>query len=190
MCFALPSFCDNEDSDVWSIGVVLVELLMSEKLIPEGADDMVAVSGGCLLRVFLQVSHLTPHTSHLTPHTPHPTPQPVFSNRFSLYYAVYSALYPAPQQRTPNFTHILHAIILIAHSYNVTFHPDTTPLTLARLTSYSPTAFSPELLLPRLKCNRAPETCLVRLASSCAVCLVRRCHTRDPLCCYFHCQVM
>jgi serine/threonine protein kinase len=30
--------------DVWSIGVVLVELLMAEKLIPEGAEDVQAVT--------------------------------------------------------------------------------------------------------------------------------------------------
>jgi serine/threonine protein kinase len=29
--------------DVWSIGVVLVELLMSERMVPEGAEDLQAV---------------------------------------------------------------------------------------------------------------------------------------------------
>ncbi len=29
--------------DVWSIGVVLVELLMSERMVPEGAEELHAV---------------------------------------------------------------------------------------------------------------------------------------------------
>ena len=58
----------SENIDVWSIGVVLVELLMSERLVPEGAEDVQAVSvvgdGGSLL-----VSHLTSLTSHHTLYT-------------------------------------------------------------------------------------------------------------------------
>jgi serine/threonine protein kinase len=37
------NFSDSFNSDVWSIGVVLVELLMSERLVPEGAENMEAV---------------------------------------------------------------------------------------------------------------------------------------------------
>jgi serine/threonine protein kinase len=70
----------SENIDVWSIGVVLVELLMSERLVPEGAEDVQAVrvvgDGGSLL-----VSHLTSLTSHHTLYTspinhqsPHHTP--------------------------------------------------------------------------------------------------------------------
>lgn len=53
----------SENIDVWSIGVVLVELLMSERLVPEGAEDAQAVGFGDSLRITCPR-----HAVHLTYH--------------------------------------------------------------------------------------------------------------------------
>jgi serine/threonine protein kinase len=71
----------SSNIDVWSIGVVLVELLMSEKMVPEGAEDMQAVRTRPQHAFTLTSSHTPPLPlrSSLFSHVssaPSPTPPP------------------------------------------------------------------------------------------------------------------